>query len=609
MDSFNRAAAQVRELFESMTPSARLLAGLLLAVVVISLGPMFRSGTDAPEESLFSGDYLPESQLNRIEAAIAQAGLTGHRREGRRIWVPAEQKAAYLAAVADADALPPNFNSMLERALENGNPLESGVATRERLKIIKQQTLSEIVRAMHWVEDAVVLYDEQEPHGLSGERQVIGSVSVKPKRGESLDAKRTHTLQTLVAHAVVGLRPDDVAVTNLGEGGANDSDAGVPAEVLDDDCCRACVAYEQYKRQSILNALSDIPGVRVEVNAEPAEATDEATCDVTTQRRAASQGAGQESTLSPSATPGGRTGTFAKGPSRTLDKENVADQAANDAPVEASEVDGASAAAYGTPPHNGFTPKRVWATVTIPHNYIEGIWQQSHIGSLGGPTDADLRAVQEGVIAKVESIVEPLLPRPDTNEVAEKPVRVVVLESVSATPLAASSLTSQAWTWASGRRSTMAVLGLAALGLLALRWGFPSGREMADQVKGSGVRLRRAQSSRVQGSDAIVQRRTPDSEPPNQLRFDDLAHLDSSILAGVIQEVDPDVMALALTGANDTLMERIIGQIPRNVAKTLRQQLLRLGPTRLRDVEAAQQVVAAVAARLLDPTHTSQRAA
>ena len=83
-------------------------------------------------------------------------------REGNRIRVPAGQQAAYLAAVADAGALPPNFNTILENALDKGGPWESAAATRERLKIARQQTLSEIVRAMNWVEDAVVLYDEQE---------------------------------------------------------------------------------------------------------------------------------------------------------------------------------------------------------------------------------------------------------------------------------------------------------------------------------------------------------------------------------------------------------------------------------------------------------------
>lgn len=165
MDFLNQAIAQIGDLFRSMTPSARLTAGLLLAVVVISVGYLFQYPTAGPDDYLFGGAFIPDGQLNQIEAAIAQANLNGHRREGNRILVPVGQRAEYIAAVADANALPPNFHNFLENALSQGGPWESGEATRERLKIARQQMLGEIIRHMPWVEDAVVLYDEQQPRG------------------------------------------------------------------------------------------------------------------------------------------------------------------------------------------------------------------------------------------------------------------------------------------------------------------------------------------------------------------------------------------------------------------------------------------------------------
>jgi flagellar motor switch protein FliG len=142
---------------------------------------------------------------------------------------------------------------------------------------------------------------------------------------------------------------------------------------------------------------------------------------------------------------------------------------------------------------------------------------------------------------------------------------------------------------------------MATIGLLTLHRVFPPARENNDAANSSEFN--------IQDSLATVETGTPASEPQGLLRFDDLTRVDDATLAAVIQEVEPDVMALALTGAKDELMERIMGQIPRQVAKTFRQQLTRLGPTRLRDVEAAQQLVAAAAARRLDPTHPVRRAA
>src|SRR5215470_9963560 len=99
MDFLNQAIAQVSDLFRSMTPGARITAGLLLAVVVVSVGYLFQQQAAGPDEYLFGGEYLTDGQLNQIDAAIAKANLSNYRREGNRILVPAGQKAAYLAAV------------------------------------------------------------------------------------------------------------------------------------------------------------------------------------------------------------------------------------------------------------------------------------------------------------------------------------------------------------------------------------------------------------------------------------------------------------------------------------------------------------------------------
>src|SRR5262245_55367814 len=146
MDFLNKAIAQVGELFRSMTPGARITSSLLLAVVVISLGYLFKQGTAGPDAFLFGGTALSDGELNRIEVAIAKARLAGWSREGNRIRVPTGQQAAYTAAVADADALPRDFNTILENTLGKAGPWESSQATRERMKIAKQAQLSEIVR-------------------------------------------------------------------------------------------------------------------------------------------------------------------------------------------------------------------------------------------------------------------------------------------------------------------------------------------------------------------------------------------------------------------------------------------------------------------------------
>ena len=62
---------------------------------------------------------------------------------------------------------------------------------------------------------------------------------------------------------------------------------------------------------------------------------------------------------------------------------------------------------------------------------------------------------------------------------------------------------------------------------------------------------------------------------------------------------DPNVLALALAGSGDELVDRICEQMPKRIAKAFRRELRKLGPTRLSDVEAAQRAIAELAAQQL----------
>ena len=58
MDFLNKAFAQLNELFRSMTVGARITAGLLLVVVVVSLVYLFRYESSSPDLYLMNGERL-----------------------------------------------------------------------------------------------------------------------------------------------------------------------------------------------------------------------------------------------------------------------------------------------------------------------------------------------------------------------------------------------------------------------------------------------------------------------------------------------------------------------------------------------------------------------
>lgn len=474
MDFLNKSIAQLSDLFRSMTPGARITAGLLLAVVVVSMGYLFQHGASGPDAYLFGGEPLPDGELTRVEAAIAKAGLSDYEREGNRIRVPSGQQAKYLAAVADADALPPNFNTIQEIALNKTNPWESGETARQRAKIAQQQTLSQIVRQMYWVENAVVLYDEHETRGLRNlgtVKQATASVSVKPRLGETLTPQRAKNIQKLVAYSV-NMNAKDVAITNLGDGGPAGQEGEMTYDSFDDELMKLKIAFEMQKRESILGALRDIPGVSVQVNADFNDTVEEITRSVAPDPKTATQ---SETTHDESATQtvadnGGRPGVTANGPLANRTADQAQRQNTNETKSNTTETRNMVGATEKTTSKRNLTPREVWATVTIPSAYIKSLWSARNPTVTTPPKPEDMTSVQTDVVQKVENIVDTLLyiqaiKAGDTY----KHVRVVVLDSLPAPTIEPPSMASKAVAWTGQYWSTVAMLGVAMFSLMVLR--------------------------------------------------------------------------------------------------------------------------------------------
>jgi len=539
MDFLNQAINQISDLFRSMTPGARITAGLLLAVVVISFGYLFQYQTAAPDEFLFGGQFLTDGQINQMEAAMAQAGLNDYERQGNRILVPRGRRADYLAAIADGGALPPNFHNYLENALSAGGPWESNEQRRERSKVARQQMLSDIIRHMNWVQDAVVIYDEQQSRGLRRTNLVTASVSVTPNLGESLDPRRARELQRLVAHSVVGMRPEDVVITSLG--GENiGGDGSIFPEAFDNEYYQTRVAYELRKKEQILNALRDIPGVRVEVSAELDDTIQETVQNLKPDKQGTAVRALTVDELSESGTRdgGGPPGVTAQGPNRQGVSQQLAQRESSKTSKTTEELNNIVGQEQRAMQRTGFTPKTDWATITIPRLYVETIWKQRNPDATAPPKVEDLTAIQQTLITQVEEIVLPLLTRQNKGEDEYKQVRVAIVDSIPTPTSEPPSVASNALAWIGNYWSTLAMLGVAMFSLVVLKGvvkGGPTGGALLATTP--TLSLHTEESSAEAGAD-------PDEPKRSRLRIKKGVSLKDD-LADMVRE-DPDAAAAIL---------------------------------------------------------------
>ena len=82
--------------------------------------------------------------------------------------------------------------------------------------------------------------------------------------------------------------------------------------------------------------------------------------------------------------------------------------------------------------------------------------------------------------------------------------------------------------------------------------------------------------------------------------FDNLADVDDRGIQALLREVSSEALILALKGADDTLKEKIFGNMSKRAAELLRDDLEAKGPVRISEVEAAQKDILVVARRMAD---------
>jgi flagellar motor switch protein FliG len=83
--------------------------------------------------------------------------------------------------------------------------------------------------------------------------------------------------------------------------------------------------------------------------------------------------------------------------------------------------------------------------------------------------------------------------------------------------------------------------------------------------------------------------------PRRSITFAELEQFDDVALANVLRHAPGEIVLLALAGAGNEFVRRVLRLVPAEEAQRLRQQIGNLGPTRLSDVEQAQQELADVA--------------
>jgi flagellar M-ring protein FliF len=471
MNFINKGLAQVGDLFRSMTPGARLTAGLLLVVIVVSVAYLFNHQFTGGDAYLFGGEPVPPSKLPAMLAAFAKAGLQEPEMEGNRMRVPRGKQSAYVAAAADGGALPHNFGDTLRGMINNNNPFLSRQRQAEMTKFALQSELSEIISKMAGIESAAVLYDEQSQNGLNTKRLVTASVSVKPSGSQALSATQVQMIRHLVAGAKAGLAAESVSVVDLNGRAFPGGMPGSSTDVSQDKYLSTKQSYEQQYTESIREALSAVKGAVVTVNVElhPVLEEMENSNKVDPKPVTIDQQETTKTLNSTSSQPGGRPGLASQG--------GVNAPATIGAGLNGSKTDEESSTTHQRSvvsqqttriQRAGLTPKRVTVAVGVPSNYFEDVWRQRNPSPPGTepkrPDAAAIAQIETEERAKIQKYVGSIIGLGDAAADLAN-VNVQPFQSMPVAEIQKPSTVDHAFSWFTDHASS---IGMGLFGIFSL---------------------------------------------------------------------------------------------------------------------------------------------
>jgi flagellar motor switch protein FliG len=86
----------------------------------------------------------------------------------------------------------------------------------------------------------------------------------------------------------------------------------------------------------------------------------------------------------------------------------------------------------------------------------------------------------------------------------------------------------------------------------------------------------------------------------NMFIFEDLVKIDDRGMQEIMKEISTDILAKAMKTSSEEIREKIFKNMSERAAEMLREDIEDMGPTRLADVEKAQNEIVKVTMKLAD---------
>ena len=264
MDPFRRVIAGAREYLARLTVSQKLLVGSVgvIAAMALFLAAQYTGRADMVD-LLATGDVATqEVTLATLQSAGIKAEL-----KGGKVLVPAQSRAAAVAQLAQAGALPNDTTLLFANLLDRQGFYYSKQQNDQMYVIALQNELARVIQGFRDVRDARVLLDVPEPQGLGRSvRTPTASAMVTTRSGRALEQGEVDAIAELISGARAGLGVENVRVI---DGSTNRQRRPTsPDDVLPTTYLEHAAAVEEQLQRKLSDLLGYIRGISIAVTAQ-----------------------------------------------------------------------------------------------------------------------------------------------------------------------------------------------------------------------------------------------------------------------------------------------------------------------------------------------------
>ncbi|MCL2118276.1 MAG: hypothetical protein FWH27_07610 [Planctomycetaceae bacterium] len=212
MNKLQETWNQIRDLYAGMPPGTRVVAGLLTAVLLVSLIFLVVPGKGTPgtpKDVYLYGDYrFTQAEQMLAMEALGNAKLKDYTWEGYRLKVPAKRADEYSAALSKAKAVPQDGAAIAWQNAKEMNAMNTDNDRKDRDFASKLYAATQDIRRLPWVVDATVLGDSTFVRkNMKLERVRTASVTIRPVPNRELDKN--------MRAAIVGIVKSTLGITDV----------------------------------------------------------------------------------------------------------------------------------------------------------------------------------------------------------------------------------------------------------------------------------------------------------------------------------------------------------------------------------------------------------